>query len=1202
MSDTQEVIREFRFLDDKRKSSGLTADEEYRWQALAQSLGIPVPAPAPQGYWGTDGQWYAYPPGYDPQLAYQQGYTPEGYPTGYYDQHQAQGYGYPQQGYDPQTGQPYADPQAMPGEGQEGQWPQQGQWPAESGEQGYDPAYAQGAGYEAPPTQNWPEPNADQPTPSAEMGVEDGPVEVDADDVMEVSDDDVELLDPSPPVSAPARAEEAPPAQLGPEPSLTGSLDDVGIKPEKRLTYEAVAASSLLPVPEPPPSAPQPASFLPEPSAPVAATVPAVDLLADVLPAEPSVPFAERPSLLSEPPPAEFAPTLALEPEAEAIEAISAEVLVPEPAPAVVEVASTPAQTPEATLEIAPPSESVAVLLAPIAARAPIPLFATAPTPLAPKPEEAPFLLQTESVVSTPIPAETIADAHPVPGVDAPPPSPLLRPEPAPVTPAPVAAVEPEVQPADEATGEIDATNIPLPAPSEPLLPELDLAPGEATHAPTQLEPVTVAPSEPPAAATADPAFPAHHTPSHLLPRREPLHTTEDPISFLRRALVGEAVFGSPEASSETAAPVTQLGPVPEPAVEALSSAVDTAVVSPVPEAPPEDMPIVEAITAVEAPVPQSTSLLAAALLGDEADPTMPAPSPFPQTQTPAAFPATRTPAAFPSARTPGFGSQLNPEVVSNLPTPPRGTAIPQEALPSLSIKAGVTARPVAVPPAPLPPAPASGPSEWDDPAPAAVVEEPALELLEATVEAEPAPLEGEVVEEVPLDLVETAPSSPDPAPTARFGRAVADWSADVLTELPPASPPPPSDPTPDAYDLSGVAGDKVELAKSAAEFLSYPAVPAADVSSSFSEEGNDLIDVSPLAAMANPTEYGYDRSDSRDDGEGELELATNADFITNPALTHTGEKWGSEAQPPPAKNKWQTGIDDLLPPEKPAPRPSPSVGKSAHAFNKPAPQPLPAKPTLPVKPPAAPPRSSPPLPAPRQAPASFKAPPPPDPEEDVLQGMVVEEEDDAPGEFEMEEHEAAPSGPPPPPPRSAPPGPVRAAMPVTARPVQPAVPRIPGAPVVPRPSVPGAPRGANDPFDRRGISFHEDTGLKLIVAGEHKVILHTLEGQVKRGLLRNPDMAGNVLTLESGTSAPPELIARPRLKVVFFVQPPDAKPEPMTGTKVRVTLRDGRQVAGFSTDYKNNAPGFFVVPAENRTKTARIFIYRDAITGVAPD
>src|SRR4051812_41078810 len=109
MSDTQAAMREFRFLDDKRKTSGLLPQEEQRWQELAQALGIDI-SQALGGYWGADGQWYAYP---------QQGYDPNAYPQQAYDPN----YGYdpnqpqqPQQGYDPNQGyydpnqQQYADP------------------------------------------------------------------------------------------------------------------------------------------------------------------------------------------------------------------------------------------------------------------------------------------------------------------------------------------------------------------------------------------------------------------------------------------------------------------------------------------------------------------------------------------------------------------------------------------------------------------------------------------------------------------------------------------------------------------------------------------------------------------------------------------------------------------------------------------------------------------------------------------------------------------------------------------------------------------------------------------------------------------------------------------------------------------------------------------------------------------------------------
>jgi hypothetical protein len=50
----------------------------------------------------------------------------------------------------------------------------------------------------------------------------------------------------------------------------------------------------------------------------------------------------------------------------------------------------------------------------------------------------------------------------------------------------------------------------------------------------------------------------------------------------------------------------------------------------------------------------------------------------------------------------------------------------------------------------------------------------------------------------------------------------------------------------------------------------------------------------------------------------------------------------------------------------------------------------------------------------------------------------------------------------------------------------------------------------------------------------------------------------------------------------------------------VRVTFSDGRQMAGFSRDFSVGAQGFFFTPADNRTNTARIFVYRSNVQAVA--
>ena len=55
-----------------------------------------------------------------------------------------------------------------------------------------------------------------------------------------------------------------------------------------------------------------------------------------------------------------------------------------------------------------------------------------------------------------------------------------------------------------------------------------------------------------------------------------------------------------------------------------------------------------------------------------------------------------------------------------------------------------------------------------------------------------------------------------------------------------------------------------------------------------------------------------------------------------------------------------------------------------------------------------------------------------------------------------------------------------------------------------------------------------------------------------------------------------------------------------ITLDKLRVTFRDGRQLAGFSSDHRASGIGFFVVPADNRTNTERIFIYRASVDKVS--
>ncbi len=120
------------------------------------------------------------------------------------------------------------------------------------------------------------------------------------------------------------------------------------------------------------------------------------------------------------------------------------------------------------------------------------------------------------------------------------------------------------------------------------------------------------------------------------------------------------------------------------------------------------------------------------------------------------------------------------------------------------------------------------------------------------------------------------------------------------------------------------------------------------------------------------------------------------------------------------------------------------------------------------------------------------------------------------------------------------------------------------------------------------------------IIHGEHRVVVHTLEGQVKRGTVRSVNLDGEVLDLEVLPGQPPERLATRRLKAVFFLLAPGAKPPTTEGQKLRVTFFDERQVAGFAPAYRPEDNGFFMLPADSRTNTARIYIYRAAVKSIA--
>jgi hypothetical protein len=148
------------------------------------------------------------------------------------------------------------------------------------------------------------------------------------------------------------------------------------------------------------------------------------------------------------------------------------------------------------------------------------------------------------------------------------------------------------------------------------------------------------------------------------------------------------------------------------------------------------------------------------------------------------------------------------------------------------------------------------------------------------------------------------------------------------------------------------------------------------------------------------------------------------------------------------------------------------------------------------------------------------------------------------------------------------------------APPLPPPLPSTPAPPRVPE-AGPHVPAG-HDPF-APSPSF---------VSGDHRVVLHTVEGQVLRGSLANADLRDPELPLLQPNGAVARIPAE-HVKAIFFMLPSGERPAAAAGTRLRIVFGDGRQVSGLSPDYSPDSSGFFVLPLDSRTHTARVWVYR---------
>jgi hypothetical protein len=116
---------------------------------------------------------------------------------------------------------------------------------------------------------------------------------------------------------------------------------------------------------------------------------------------------------------------------------------------------------------------------------------------------------------------------------------------------------------------------------------------------------------------------------------------------------------------------------------------------------------------------------------------------------------------------------------------------------------------------------------------------------------------------------------------------------------------------------------------------------------------------------------------------------------------------------------------------------------------------------------------------------------------------------------------------------------------------------------------------------------------------GERRVILHMVEGSVKRGSVIDIDLGAASVQLHSQTGLA-ESIPRDRVKAIFFMLATGAPAPAIEGSKLRITFTDGRTLVGYTNHYDPQATGFFIIPADARTNTDRIYVFKSAVRSVA--
>lgn len=131
---------------------------------------------------------------------------------------------------------------------------------------------------------------------------------------------------------------------------------------------------------------------------------------------------------------------------------------------------------------------------------------------------------------------------------------------------------------------------------------------------------------------------------------------------------------------------------------------------------------------------------------------------------------------------------------------------------------------------------------------------------------------------------------------------------------------------------------------------------------------------------------------------------------------------------------------------------------------------------------------------------------------------------------------------------------------------------------------------------DARAALFGGALRSPTVVDGRHEVALQLQDGALKHGLLHDPDLEDAHLDLFPLAGGAPERIRADEVRAIFFLLAAGQLPPPPEGRRVAVTFEDGRQLWGYRPEGEPMESGFFLVPGDRQTNTARIYVFRSAV------